>query len=275
MKAALSSVILLLFFCTPAAFPQDDLPRTLLGFYPVADSISQFPDVNHPLTLLCQKKMEGRYVSFIGRKNEKKIFIAAVTLKPIKDVNKEISRIVNFDGPRPNAGQVTTWGYVFDRNNDGKIDYMALIGGAGAFEDDRMPPDYPRRGEPHSMKQMEYFVNHCRLIFNHCADDNFDGAIDGAVVADSDPGRDFVHRMIFIGSRSEGGAFDDVWGFQGKLTPLTDRDTVAHEPGSVPYHPPGKPAGEVTKKILDEKSALLDLLNRAAATCKVGSEIKE
>jgi len=254
---------------------QDDASQTLEGFYPTADSISEFPDASHELAVICQKKIEGRYVTFIGRKNENKIFMAAVTLKPIKDVNNEISRIVNFDGPRPNPGKITTWGYVFDRNNDGKIDYMALVGGAGAFEDRKMPPDYPRRGDRLSNAEMQYFIAHCKLIFNHWADDNFDGTLDAGVMAEGDSVRDFVQRRIVVRSTRFNKKFDDVWGFQGSLTPTTEHLIVKYSPTRVPYFSAGRGKSEITAATFEEKTAILQLLNRAAAACRATEKISK
>ena len=269
--------ILFFLLFAPYAFlySQSEEDSTIVGFYPTADSISEFPDLTQQLTIICQKKIEGRYVTFIGRKNEKKIFIAAVTLKPIKNVNGEISRTVNFDGPRPNPGKITTWGYVFDRNNDGKIDYMALVGGAGAFEDAKMPADYPRHKERLTMKQLEYFVGHCKIIFNHYADDNYDGIIDAAVIADADPERDFIKQRIVVRSTKFDGKFDETFAFQGKLLPETEHMRVDHSPMSVTYHPLGKPTSQITQATLDEKTSILKLLNQAAAECKVEKDISQ
>jgi len=104
-------------------------------FYPVADSICDYPALYETLVIVCQEKIDSLFVTFIGSKSQKRIFIGAITKKPIHNPSKEISRIVDIDGIKPLLGKVSTWGYIFDRNNDGKIDYMALVGGAAAFKD--------------------------------------------------------------------------------------------------------------------------------------------
>ncbi|MBI1805775.1 MAG: hypothetical protein HYR76_01835 [Ignavibacteria bacterium] len=247
--------------------------KSLLGFYPTADSISEFPPLEAELAIICQKKIGKHYVTFIGRKDEKKIFIAAVTLKPVKDIKKEISLTVNFDGVKPNVGKVSTWGYVFDRNNDGKIDYMALIGGAGAFEGKNFPDEYPVRDQHLDMQQLELFVSHCKLIFNHWADDNFDDTLDAMVHIDIDPVRDWVKRKMVIRSTKFDGKFDDVWAFIDKIT--EDPDTVEHTSTSVAFRPIGKLSGQITKETLMEKTAVLQLLNRAAAQCGVTKDFNK
>jgi len=242
--------------------------ENLLSFFPKADSIAEFPPLDAELRVLCQKKIQKRYVSFIGDKGQKKIFIAAITLKPIENLKRDLSLTVDFNGVIPTLNKITTWGYIFDRNSDGKIDYMALVGAAAAVEDDNFPRNFPVRGEKMSTQQLEIFVNHCKLVFNHWADDNYDGNIDAAVHLDMDPDRDWVKRKLVVRSTKFDGTFDSVWAFRDRID--EDKEGVEHTLSAVSYHPLGRPNGEITKADFKELTDILQLINLAAAGCDIG-----
>jgi hypothetical protein len=280
----ISTIILGLCFLSQLSAQED-----LINFYPVADTLCIYPEITKPIDTICQavmpqymRKKAGKksvidsskiYVSFLGYKGQKNVFIAALTTKPLENPNFDIMRIVDFDGASPKLGKVTTWGYVFDRNNDGKIDYMALVDGAAAFKDDRVPPDFPVRGQNLTMPQLELFLGHCRIIFNHWADDNFDGKIDCAVHTDMDSVRDWIDRRIVIRSTKFDGNFDEVWAFRKYIT--DEHEAVPFSKTAVPYRPLGKLSGQITKETMDEKTAILELLNKAALKCDVGKDVNK
>jgi len=285
MKVIIAGLTILLLCCFSPMSAQEDI----INFYPVADTLCLYPEIQQPIDTICQKqipqyttKKVGKkfvkdttkfYVSFLGYKGQKKVFIAALTTKPIENPNSDIMRIVDFDGTSPKLGRVTTWGYVFDRNNDGKIDYMALVDGAAAFKDDGIPLDFPVRGQNLTLPQLEIYMSHCKIIFNHWADDNFDGKIDAVVHTDMDPVRDWVERRLVIRSTKFDGTFDNVWSFQKYIT--EDRGTVEYSKTAVPYRPLGKLSGEITQATMDEKTAILSILNSAALKCDLGEDVNK
>jgi hypothetical protein len=285
MKIIFPAIVVVMLCCFSPLSAQEDL----INFYPVADTLCSHPEITQPIDTICQmqmpqytKKRAGNklvndttkfYVSFLGYKGQKKVFIAALTTKPIEHPNYDIMRIVDFDGTSPKLGKVTTWGYVFDRNNDGKIDYMALVDGAAAFKDDNIPPDFPVRDQNLTLPQLELFMSHCKIIFNHWADDNFDGKIDCVVHTDMDPVRDWVDRRLVIRSTKFDGTFDNAWSFRNYIT--DEPGKVEYSKTAVPYRPLGKLSGEITQKMMDEKTAILDLLNKAALKCDLGEDINK
>ncbi len=252
------------------------LPAALFGqqnivdFYRYADSVSQTPPMVNELRILGQKKVMNRYVTFVGYKEDKSILFAAVTLAPIKNLNTDISLSVDFHEMIPDMGKTSTWGYVFDRNHDGKIDYMTLVGGAAPYKDSEFPADFPYRGQPLLSAQLNYYISHCRLVFNHWADDNYDGMLDAVIHIDMDPERDFVDHQIVIRSTAFNGAFDDVWAFRGSEGAIPD--SVPHTLTSVQYHPINKPPDAITQPILDDKSQIMKLLNTALKELKFGAK---
>lgn len=239
--------------------------RNLIEFYQAVDSMTLFPPVDRELTVLCEKEVDRRFVTFVGLKGDSGVLLAAVTLAPIADLQKSISLTVDFNGVSPNPGKISTWGYVFDRNGDGKIDYLALVGGAAAFEPDDFPEDFPVKDKRMNRKQVDYFVRNCRIVFNHWADDNFDGTLDGVVHINLDPEREWVKDHFVIRSTKFNGKFDDVWKFHEMIN---DRGgTVKHTATGVPYHPIGQLNDVISPGTFAENTDILKLMNQAAKLC--------
>lgn len=241
---------------------------TILDFYPRADSVAEYPDLPRKIATICTKKIDRFYVTFMGYEGSTHVFIAAVTLTPIKDPNRDISRMVEFNEIQPSVGRTSTWGYVFDRNKDGRIDYMALLGGAAAFETKDFPKDFPAKATQMSREQIEFFISRCKLIFNHWADDNYDGAIDAVIHVDMDRKLDWAKRKLVVRSTKFNGKFDEVWAFREKINESPTK--VRHTESAVPYRPSGKPVGEITMETLQEKTDILRLMNQAAKECATG-----
>jgi hypothetical protein len=242
----------------------------ILDFYRYADSVSQAPPMINELVILGQKKLMNRYVTVIGTPEDKGVLIAAVTLKPIKDITQELSLSVRFRKTVPNVGPTSTWGYIFDRNHDGKVDYMALLGGAAGFKDESFDEKFPEKKSALMGNQMEYFLSHCRLVFNHWADDNFDDTLDAVIHIDMDPGRDFVDKQIVVRSTKFDRKFDDVWAF--RLETTLPPDSVLHTATSVAYHPIGKSSDFISSATLDDKSGILRLINGAIKKMKLSAK---
>jgi len=239
----------------------------VVNFYPVADSVTQTPFPIGRYEIKYRKNLMGRYVTFIGKKKDRKVLIAAITMEPIKSVQKDMRLSVEFHGPKPYIGEVSTWGYIFDRNGDGRIDYLALVGGAAAVEDSSITDDFPGFQNPMSRKQFEQYIEHTRIMFNHYADDNYDGEIDAVVHYDMDPIRNWMKRWLVVRSTKFDGQFEEVWAFRGKMSP--NQEITNFTPTEVPYYELGSDRSVMTKQVFDEASGFLQLINRALAECKI------
>ncbi len=240
----------------------------IVDWYPSVDSMTQFPPIDQELSMV-EKKVGKYYVTFVGVKGQSNVLIAAITLKPIKDV-KSISLIVDFDGIKPKMGEVSTWAYVYDRNRDGKVDYLALLTAAAAYEGDDFPENYPIGKNSLNKAQQEYFIGHAKLVFDHWADDNFDGKLDAAVVNDCDPLRDMVMQQLVIRSSKFNDSLDDAWTFRMNIK--GERVNIPHSPKRIPYRTIGKGDDAITKASFQEKDAILDLINKAAKELKFDEE---
>jgi hypothetical protein len=257
---------LLLIFISASIFGQQK--STLTDYYHSADSVTKYPWVEKRLGIVCAKQIGQVYCTFIGYEGENAPFIAAITAEPIKNPNSEISRSVEFREIVPTAGKVATWGYIFDRNNDGRIDYLALVDGAAAVEPPKFPPTFPLRKKQMSAKQQEYFINNCAIIFSHWADENYDGRIDAGVVPDLDSLRDWVQRRIAFRSTKGNGTIDVAWGFLRSTNEAHRK--VAIRKGKFEHRSLDNTLEAISGKTLDEKTTLLQLIDNAAAGCGLG-----
>ena len=243
--------------------------ENILRFYHRADSISAHPSRISDYEIKKSKRIEQNTVTFIGRKGSRRILIAAVTPKPLRNLRKELALTLQFEHGKPGLGPTTTWGYIFDRNGNGRVDYMALVAGAAAVEDDSIPFDFPGYAQQMTSRQFETYVSHCRIVFNHWADDNMDGAVDAGVQYDMDPFRNWVKRMLLIRSTKFNGTFDDVRTFREKIGHAAG-EVERTAGGGVTYYPMGEPRGvEFTMSVFEENTVILSIINRAAELCRL------
>lgn len=259
-------LVVLFVACVSASYCQQ---YPIEKYFSIADSVSSYPPAGEKLTILCQKKIDQYYVSFVGTEGGAKAMMAVVTAKQFTEPDS-ISLTVAFNGYRPSTGKIPTWGYMFDRNSDGKIDYLALVSGAAAFKANDFPEQFPRRNEYMVQSQLEYFVNHCRLIFNHWADDNYDGSVDAAIHIDMDSTRDWVERRLLVRSKAFSRTFDDAWGVYERTS--EEPHEIAFTDEKVPFHSLANQHDAITWKSMDDKSGVLQLLNRAVQACGLTTE---
>src|SRR5206468_2254770 len=139
--------------------------------------------------------------------------------------------------------------------------------GAAAFKSEDTTMYIPLRNQSFTREQLEYFVGHCKLIFNHWADDNFDGNLDAVVHVDMDSVRDWVERSILARSTTFDEAFDDVWAFHNSI--YANPEQLPYTADGVPFRSPEKRNDELTWKKFREKSGILHLLNRAVKACEL------
>ena len=246
---------------------------SLADFYDTADSVTAHPPFQNELMTLCQVPLQARsaqngstqvrWVSFVGFKSTKTVLYVAITLDSLADPVADVSPIVGYEKARPVLGKVPNWGYPFDRNRDGKVDYLALVGGAGPYMDGEFPADYPAQSAPMMMSQVEFYLEKCRIIFNHWADDNYDGQLDATVQADMDARRSWVYRQIAAQQTKFDGTFDKVTTFRNDGSAFSD--TLTREPGRFGYRSVAGTWGWFGAKELAEKTAVMALINKAIA----------
>ena len=166
------------------------------------------------------------------------------------------------------AGDVLDWGYVFDRNADGMIDYLAFLVGAIPVRPEGFKGDLPKRGGRISADQINLYNQHARLVFTHIADDNFDGMVDGLVYGVREPDDIWIDRWVAARSDSAG-QVADPWYFTMDITSRTGAPTRSGGGWAVSR------VGAITA-LLDARdfaswSDYIARLNRAAQACGLGA----
>lgn len=161
---------------------------------PEAVSIDRFHKLAYERTLsppapesfktVCEAVLTGQRVTFIGS-GESPAIIAAITPGPLMDPRNDISPKPAFymregqQGLSVTAGPVADWAYVWDRNRDGRIDYVAYLIGPNPVKPENTAYNPPPAGKPfESKEQYMAVIKNLRQVFWHIADEDFDGEPD-------------------------------------------------------------------------------------------------
>ena len=133
---------------------------------------------------VCEAELPGQRVSFIAS-GRGPVIIAGFTNAPIADPRKDISPQPAFymregqQGLSVTAGPVADWAYIWDRNRDGRIDYVAYLIGPNPLKPENPAYNPPAPGKPFESKdQYMAVMKSLRQVFWHMADEDFDGEAD-------------------------------------------------------------------------------------------------
>ena len=202
---------------------------SIINSYPTYDALTQSPPKMENLSIMCNKQSSsGRYVTFVGDSDEKALLVV-FTDKTVRDLSKVITLKVVFVresgeklySPSARVGPDATldWAYVFDRNGDGRVDYLAFFYAAIPIKPENFPADYPKVGEKlRSFDQFKLLLTQSRMVFTHYADDNFDGSTDAVVAPIIEPERyPWVEKFGVIRSSKFNVIVDDTWTFKKEI----------------------------------------------------------
>jgi hypothetical protein len=201
----------------PRAHAQGASPPDILSFYASAHAITQSPPDESTLSIICQQMlssgdMKDYFVSFIADRS-KKVLLAAWSKKELTRVVRAIS-LKDWVSGRTEGEDAVDWVYVFDRNRDGKIDYIAFPVGFLPVEPKELPPNLPKRMGGFTSAQFLYLRRIGKLIFLHYADDAFTGTISAVVFLAVDPESDYlISGGQLIRSSRLDGMLDECWYF--------------------------------------------------------------
>lgn len=142
----------------------------------------------------------------------------------IKDLDQVMTLTVSFN-PLPTAcpqkGCTLDWAYVWDRNEDGVIDYIAYLDSARPVKGRDFPADFPI-GTRLKKEHLYLIIDSGRMTFTHFADDNFDGRTDTIVAVLPDPARPFwVEEFGVLRSTGFDGKVDETWTFKERIEART------------------------------------------------------
>lgn len=243
--------------------------ENILTFYNKAEAKIKTPPDEAYLEVICRKKIDNLYVTFVGWEADK-VLLAAITQKKLKHPDKEILlKLQGQTGVAPTAGTVLDWGYVYDRNGDGKIDYVSFLVGPMPFKKQDYPSNYPKRGHTISSKQLEALLESMGLLFTHRADDNYDGKVDAAVIEALDPETNWVDGRMLVRSTKFDGATDEAWFFKEDIN-IKEKDAERVGDGfrTRSVHGIGTVFGPAE---LAKTDYALSMFNEAADKCKLTS----
>jgi hypothetical protein len=205
-------------------------PPGLIAFYPRVAARAAKPPAEKSLRVLYDWTHEdGSHVSFvaIGKKTSILVVLTkqkfkkpeeALFLSPRYVVAKDMQAVHAGKAPlvRATAGEVTDWAYAYDRNGDGRADYLCYLAGPMPVEGDSFPADFPTDAQGLTTPQLDYMLDHDRYIFTHVADEDFDGTVDAIVLYVRDPDRLWVKEFAAILAPG-GGSPDSSWTFRESI----------------------------------------------------------
>ena len=256
-------------------------------FYPLAEDTILHPPKLDSLQVLCGKEVakEAHY-SFVGGRDGK-VLLVVFTHERIRKLKDVIMLEVMFRAA-PNAIIPTAmpgpdgsldWAYVYDRNKDGKIDYLAYLYSALPFKPDNFPPEYPktkdgrlqfRPKDPYSMEYVQMLIRESRMVFSHHADDNFDGATDAAIASYHDSFRPmWIEEFGVLRSTRFDGKVDENWTFRHDIRKRTGNVPVSkgHFLLQNDQPPENRRTGE---EWLGFGDRVMERINQFAAECGFG-----
>lgn len=258
-------------------------PAGLLDFHDVARARAAAAADEKKLSVVCAERLQGDgvptgfaglWLSFLTTAPGR-VQIAALTKARIAQPAEVIALKPRFN-PLPTArtGPAGTldWAYVYDRNGDGRIDYLVYLQNAHAVLPEPLPADFPKpevlpdgrvRG---SMELLRAMIDNAQMVFSHYADDRFDGRVNAVVVPEFDAERPtFVHGYVAYLAASEGRA-EEAWAFRASIRERTR--TLARDPDKsylLPTLESGKTEPAAAR--LERGTRLLGLFNAVLARC--------
>jgi hypothetical protein len=263
--------------------------RDLRSFYAVARDRAAAPPNASSLKVVCERELKGDGVPAAYRglrlsllsAGSPRILLAAFSRKRLGDPQQAISLTVRY-GPlptaRPKAGGTLDWGYLSDRNGDGRVDYLVYLQNAHPVLPDPLPADFPavERGPQGqiraSLPLLHAMIDQAQMVFRHYADDDFDGSADGMVVEEFDAERPvFVRDWIVLRASVPGGELDQAWAFRNNLTDtlrVLPRGEAGYEVRTIDPEEPAVPA----VVMLQRASERLAVINAVVEQCRIGPE---
>ncbi|MEK7348931.1 MAG: hypothetical protein AABZ94_08670, partial [Candidatus Eisenbacteria bacterium] len=218
----------------PATPPAIANPPGLIAFYPrVVARVAKPPAEKSLRVLLEWKHGDGSHVTFVSPGKRLSILAVltrekfkkpdqALYLSPRYVVAKDMTAVQEGREPlvRATAGEVMDWAYVYDRNGDGRADYLCYLVGPMPVEGDSFPADFPVESQALDHQRLDFMLDRTRYIFSHAADEDFDGRVDAIVLHVRDPDRPWVKEFAAI--LADGGAEpDSSWTFRDAIASPT------------------------------------------------------
>jgi hypothetical protein len=238
----------------------------IIEFYPVASARTNTGVDPAKLKSVGDLEIDGTHVAFWGYDKRQPILFSLTPFK-VKDPEKQLAMGDKLSGKETSQD----WGYLFDRNADGKVDYVCYLMGPMPVKGSDFRSDFPKRvpGENtmYEGADLQYMFEHLRGIFYHAGDDDFDGKADGFVLCSMDPDRDWVDGYGLFRSTKAGAGIDEARRFTDDITKPTG--VPKRVEGGWAWLALNGKSRTIGPEMLDRWSSLLAQLNTAAVAFKL------
>ena len=235
---------------------------SFVSLYPRAAALTVVPPELARYGIECSVSIAGGYFT-LARTEYGRVALFVFTKKgPVTD----LAKVISFGGQ---SDRTLSWGFLYDRNGDGWVDYFVFLDGAQPVKTDEIAGVIPKkpgakRGEPIKIgiDELMLSIKHSRLVFTHHADDNFDGKSDAVVAALWDPENPlWIYGNGVLRSRALTQEVDENWRF------VTD---IGIRAGSVPRTPKGFEVSFFSgERPLETSSRILDAVNAGVRACRI------
>lgn len=251
----------------PARAGPTTQPGDLVSFYATAVRLTTSPPNLKSYGIECSVPIESRdgkacFTMAMTGDRRSAFFLFTEKTVPVRDLGKAVSF-----GGQPDRS--LTWGFLYDRNGDGWVDYFTLLDGAQPVKTAEIAeriPKKPGAGRDRSIKiesfeEIQLMMKHTRLLFTHNADDNFDGKSDGVVAPLWDPDNPvWIDGSGVMRSVSFTQEVDEDWRFY---------DDIAVRSGSVPRNQGRFEVSFFQGPPLEISSRILDSINKGVRACRI------
>jgi hypothetical protein len=253
---------------TPAGAMATVAPADFVSFYPKAATQTDSPPELSRFGIECSESIDGVYfrgIFTLAETPDGKSALFVLTQHRVTDLLKTISFGSTFGDPN----KTLDWGYVYDRNGDGWVDYVVFLYGALPWETEAIAERIPKRpgADPYKPSTMtpeeaQLQFKNARLLFIHYVDDNFDGKVDAIVSVLRDPERpSWIYRRAVLRSRAFTQEVDEDWTFATGISNRTGR--VPRLQGVYDIE------GLKGDRHLENASKILDVINAGIRRCRI------
>jgi hypothetical protein len=260
-----------------------------LAFHAVAQATISAPPSARDLRILCTREVRARetpigvngWFSFLAPSSDSSAWIAAFTVRRMRNAGDAITTqrlFTPLPTGKPTASGTLDWAWIWDRNGDGRADYITYLQNAMGVLPDPLPDSFPAptRNADGSFQLTQPFlyalIDEATMVFRHYADDDFDGRVDLAMVEEADLDRPmFVRGWVVARASKHDGVVDATWAFRRGVLDTT-RVLTPEPDGSylIPDIPiPGARTQDAAKR-LTYGTNILAAINDVGARCARG-----
>lgn len=245
----------------PAGISSTNLVGDILSFYPGVATLMSSQEKIEKNMIECSKSLGlfRGYFTLARPEDSSVVFFVFTDKGPITDLKQVF--------PEPGS---LDWGYIYDRNGDGWVDYFTYLDNALPVKTKEIAHLIPSRPElkhgdrvaMENFEEIELIIRNSQLVFTHNADDNFDGKTDGVVAAIWDSENPmWLYGNALLRSRSYTQKIDEDWSFFSDIKKPVGAVPKLSGKYNISFYMGGNP--------LEMSSDLLKSINKGVRKCRL------